>query len=91
VQPFVENIEVRLKTAIVGLIDGARQSVALLPNKEREFRAIQRYLPHLQKLQRMREQSEAGHRALMKEFRHKAAASKEGSDPETPAKPSKPK
>jgi hypothetical protein len=83
--------ELRLKTAIVGLIDGARDTVAFQPNKEREFLAIQEYLPHLQKLLRMKEQSEAGRRALMKEFRHKAAAPKEGSDPETSAKPSKPK
>jgi hypothetical protein len=80
--------EVRLKTAIVGLIDGARQAVAFLPNKEREFSAVQSYLPHLQKLQRMKEQSEAGRRALMKEFRHNAGAPEEGGDPETSAKPS---
>jgi hypothetical protein len=80
--------EVRLKTAIVGLIDGARQVVAFEPDDEREFRAVQRYLPHLQKLQRMKEQSEAGRRALMKEFRHKAGAPKEGGGPETSAKPS---
>jgi hypothetical protein len=36
----------------------------------------------------MKEQSEAGRRALMKEFRHKAGASREESDPETSAKPS---
>ena len=58
------------------------------PDGEREFRAVQVYLPHLQKLQRMKEQSEAGRRALMKEFRHKAGAPKEGGDPETSAKPS---
>ena len=80
--------EVRLKTAIVGLIDGARQGAMFGPDGEREFRAIQDYLPHLQKLQRMKEQSEAGRRALMKEFRHKAGAPKEGGDPETSAKPS---
>jgi hypothetical protein len=83
VKDFADKVfeELRLKTAIVGLIDGSRQAVT------REFHAIQDYLPHLQKLQRMKEQSEAGRRALMKEFRHKAA-SKEGSDPETSAKPS---
>jgi hypothetical protein len=79
--------ELRLKTAIVGLIDGARQVVAFEPDEQREFRAIQSYLPHLQKLQRMKEQSEAGRRALMKELRHRAG-SKEESDPETSAKPS---
>jgi hypothetical protein len=80
--------ELRLKTAIVGLIDGARQRYAYLSKDEREFRIIQGYLPHLQKLQRMKEQSEAGRRALTKEFRPKAGASREGSDPETSAKPS---
>jgi hypothetical protein len=79
--------ELRLKTAIVDLIDGARQAVLFAPGEQREFHAIQDYLPHLQKLQRMKEQSEAGRRALMKEFRHKAGP-KEGSDPETSAKPS---
>jgi hypothetical protein len=89
VKDFADKVfeELRLKTAIVGLIDGARQSCSFQPNKEREFSAIQSYLPHLQKLQRMKEQSEASRRALMKEFR-KAGASKEGSDPETSAKPS---
>jgi hypothetical protein len=89
VKDFADKVfeEVRLKTAIVGLIDGARQVVAFESDEQREFRAIQRYLPHLQKLQRMKEQSETGRRALMKEFRHKAGP-KEESDPETPAKPS---
>ena len=75
--------ERRFKTAIVGLIDGVRHGLGLVFEPDGEFRAIQVYLPHLQKLQRMKEQSEAGRRALMKEFRHKAGASKEGSDPET--------
>ena len=83
--------ERRFKTAIVGLIDGVRQGLGFVFEPDGEFRAIQVYLPHLQKLQRMKEQSEAGRRALMKEFRHKAGP-KEGSDPETSAKPSsKPK
>jgi hypothetical protein len=92
VKDFADKVfeELRLKTAIVGLIDGARQSFALMSNDQREFHTIKGYLPHLQKLQRMKEQSEAGRRALMKEFRHKAGP-KEGSDPETSAKPSKPK
>jgi hypothetical protein len=93
VKDFADKVfeELRFKTAIVGLIDGARQAVTFGAHGEREFLAIQDYLPHLQKLQRMKEQSEAGRRALMKEFRHKAGAPKEGSDPETSAKPSKPK
>jgi len=79
--------ELRLETAKVGLIDGVRQGLGFVFEPDGEFRAIQVYLPHLQKLQRMKEQSEAGRRALMKEFRHKAGP-KEGSDPETSAKPS---
>ena len=78
--------ELRLKTAIVGLIDGVR-GLGFVFEPDGEFRAIQVYLPHLQKLQRMKEQSEAGRRALMKEFRHRVG-SKEESDPETSAKPS---
>jgi hypothetical protein len=89
VKDFADKVfeELRFKTAIVGLIDGARQAITFGADGEREFRAIQDYLPHLQKLQRMKEQSEAGRRALMKEFR-KAGASREGSEPETSAKPS---
>ena len=92
VKDFADKVfeELRLKTAIVDLIDGARQAVVFGPDGERKFRAIQDYLPHLQKLQRMKDNSEAGRRALMKEFRHKAGP-KEGSDRETSAKPSKPK
>jgi hypothetical protein len=90
VKDFADKVfeELRLKTAIVDLIDGARQAVVLGPDEEREFSAIQDYLPHLQKLQRMKDNSEAGRRALMKEFRHKAGASKGGGDPETSAKTS---
>jgi hypothetical protein len=90
VKDFADKVfeELRLKTTIVDLIDGARQGVVFGPDSERKFRAIQDYLPHLQRLQRMKDNSEAGRRALMKEFRHKAGASREGSDPETPAKPS---
>ena len=59
------------------LIDGARQAIEFTPDEERKFLAIRDYLPHLQKLQRMKDNSEAGRRALMKEFRHKAGASNE--------------
>ena len=67
--------ELRTRAAIVGLIEGAWHASSYSDKDEREFRAIERYMPNLQKLQRMMDNSEAGRRSIMKEFRRKAETS----------------
>jgi hypothetical protein len=74
--------ELRTRAAIVGLIEGAWHASTYSDKEEREFQAIRKYMPHLTKLQRMMDNSEAGRRSIMKEFRRKA---------ETSAKAKKPK
>jgi hypothetical protein len=65
--------ELRSRAAIIGLIGGAWHACKYSDDDEREFRAIERYMPNLQKLQRMMDNSEAGpRRSIMKEFRRKA-------------------
>ena len=65
--------EVRYRNAIVGLINGARRVRPFESEDEREFSAIKQYLPHLQKLQRMIDNNEAGRRSILKEFHRKAS------------------
>jgi hypothetical protein len=67
--------ELRSRAAIVGLIEGAWHASSYSDKDEREFRAIERYMPNLQKLQRMMDNSEASRRSIMKEFRRKAETS----------------
>ena len=88
---FVDKLftEIRCKTAIVRLIDAARRpspspiELDFLPTEEpSDFQAITAYLPHWLQLQRMLDNSEAGRRTLLKEFRRMVEASKID-DPET--------
>jgi len=72
--------ELRSRAAIVGLIEGAWHASKYY-DEEREFRAIEKYMPNLQKLQRMIDNSEAGRRSIMKEFRRKAETSKKRKKP----------
>jgi hypothetical protein len=90
VKDFADKLfeELRLKTASVDLIEGARQTVEFDPEDRREFRAIEKYLPHLQKLRRMMDNSEASRRLIMKEFRRKSSETTD--DPETFTKDKKP-
>ncbi len=87
-QSFLEKIAVkdlvdklfeerRCRAAIVGLIEGARHRVDRYSSHEddREFLAIREYMPHLTKLRRMVDNSEAGRRSIMKEFRRKVETS----------------
>jgi hypothetical protein len=73
--------ELRSRAAIVGLIEGAWHACKYSDDDEREFRAIERYVPNLQKLQRMMDNSEAGRRSIMKEFRRKAENSTKNKKP----------
>jgi hypothetical protein len=75
--------ELRTRAAIVGLIEGAQHDVDAWGCREgeREFRAIKQYMPHLTKLQRMMDNSEAGRRSIMKEFRRKAETSAKAKKP----------
>jgi hypothetical protein len=74
--------ELRGRAAIVGLIEGARHAADEYGHKDqREYRAIRQYLPHLTKLQRMLDNSEAGRRSIMKEFRRKAETSTKAKKP----------
>ena len=90
-QSFLEKIAVkdlvdklfeeqRCRAAIVSLIEGARHRVGKYSD-EREFLAIREYMPHLTKLQRMVDNSEAGRRSITKEFRGKAETSTKAKKP----------
>jgi hypothetical protein len=92
-QSFLEKIAVkdlvdklfeeqRSRAAIVGLIEGARHRAYKYSHEdEREFLAIREYMPHLTKLRRMMDNSEAGRRSIMKEFRRKAETSTKAKKP----------
>jgi hypothetical protein len=70
--------ELRYKNAIVGLIEGARNSAEKYADEdEREYYAVEKYLPHLQKLQRLNDNNETARRSIVKEFRRKARADKD--------------